>query len=322
MGVMNTERAPWALAGRVAGAGLGGAAVGAAVAGIWHQGAVAATRACVHPDPYQISGQCSWNSDFKAIFCAFVAICLGVLGAFALLRLHRLRVAIPAGCVVVAWAAIGTSTGFPGGNGPAPWAEAIAAGTGLAAVALSASGGRARAAGLALTGVVLLGSLIAPYAIGQREMADARVARFTALGFPLELPAVPGYHVFGADPTADGALVVSMDTIGDDPFGYQFSVTIAPAGNKGSADALATCTHGTGAGAPLPSCQALGPGLWLITTTPFPEVVAEKPGIVAMATLLTDPSASTPASNQLLIQAVSALRPASAAEVAALPALS
>jgi hypothetical protein len=254
-----------------------------------------------------------------AILGNFAVICVGVLLAFTLLRLHPRRITIPAGCLMVAWAAIGTAFGFPGGHGPAPWAEAIAAGAGLAAVALSAGRGRARVAGLVLAGVVLLGSSIVPRAIGLREAAAARAARFSALGFPLVIPVVPGYHVAGADPAADGTLSFNMENDSGDPMTStdQFAVIIAPAGNKTAADTLAICTPGPGAGAPPPSCQALGPGLWLNTATGSPEVVAGNSGMAAIAIAQGDP----PASNQVLIRAVSALRPASAAEVAALPAL-
>jgi hypothetical protein len=145
----------------------------------------------------------------------------------------------------------------------------------------------------------------------------ARAARFTALGFPLELPVVPGYHVSGADPTADGTLSLNMEDDSGDPMASdQFAVSIAPDSNLSSADALAMCAPGPGGGAPPPSCQALGPGRWLITTSDGPQVVAEKSGIVAVAIPQGDP----PVSNQVLVRAVSALRPASAAEVAALPA--
>jgi hypothetical protein len=146
----------------VAGAGAAGAAVGAVVAVIWHAGWAAGNAECRTP-PGTAAGFCiPAGTAAEAALGSFAVICAGVLAAFALLRLHPLRVTIPIGCILTAWVAFFTATGFPGGQGPAPWAAAIAVGAGLAAVALSVDRSRAQLAGMIAIGVILLASLVLP----------------------------------------------------------------------------------------------------------------------------------------------------------------
>jgi hypothetical protein len=174
---------PYARAGRVAGAGLAGAALGAAVAGIWQGAAAAASNACRAPAQGGGGGFCiPVGQAAEGVFAGFIVISLGVLLAFALLRVRPRRVSIPIGCIVMAWTVFFTATGFTGASGPAPWAAAIAAGPGLAAVALSFDWGRAQVAGLIAVAVVLLASLIAPRMIAREEQASAQVRQFSAVG--------------------------------------------------------------------------------------------------------------------------------------------
>lgn len=84
---------------------------------------------------------------------------------FALLGLRPLRMTIPVGCMLTAWLAFFTASGFPGGQGPAPWAAAVAVGAvgaGLAAVALSVDWGRAQVTGMIAIGIILLASMFLP----------------------------------------------------------------------------------------------------------------------------------------------------------------
>jgi hypothetical protein len=152
----------YARAVRVAGAGAAGAAVGALVAVIWHAGWAAGNAECRTP-PGTAGGFCIPVGTAAETFLGSVTvICVGVLAAFALLRLRPLRVTIPLGCILTAWLAFFTATGFPGGQGPAPWAAAVAVGAGLAALALSVDWGRAQVAGVIAVGVILLASLVLP----------------------------------------------------------------------------------------------------------------------------------------------------------------
>jgi hypothetical protein len=158
--------ARYARAARVAGAGAAGAAVGALVAVIWHAGWAAGNAECRTP-PGTAGGFCiPIGATAEAILGSLAVICVGVMAAFALLRLRPLRVTIPIGCILTAWLAFFTATGFPGGQGPAPWAAAVAVGAGLAAVALSVDWGRAQVAGMIAVGVVVLASLVLPRLIG------------------------------------------------------------------------------------------------------------------------------------------------------------
>ncbi|HUN34926.1 MAG TPA: hypothetical protein VMU95_23230 [Trebonia sp.] len=173
---------PCLRAGRVAGAGVAGAALGALVAAIWHGAATAASNACRPPVQGGSAGFCiPAGQAAEGIIISFFAICLGVLGAFALLRVRPRRLTIPVGCVVVAWTVLFTSTGFAGGHGPAPWAAGIAAGAGLAAVALTVDWGRAQKAGLIALAIILLASLVVPRVIAQHGQAGASARKVTAV---------------------------------------------------------------------------------------------------------------------------------------------
>jgi len=95
---------PYVRAGRVAGAGTAGAALGALVAAIWHASATAASNACRPAVPGESAGFCiPVGQAALGVIISFFVICLGVLAAFALLRVRPRRLTIPIGCVVVAW---------------------------------------------------------------------------------------------------------------------------------------------------------------------------------------------------------------------------
>jgi hypothetical protein len=295
-------------AGRVAGAGLAGAVIGAAVAGVWHV-VVAAGQACPAPSAEIDAWLCVPGTDAGGVLGSGAVICAGVLAAFAALRLRPLWETVTAGCLVTAGVTFFTAVGISGGLAPALWTESIAAGAGLAAVALAFQGGRAKLAGLALVVVVLLASLIVPRMNLRREEADDRVHEFAALGFPLRLPSVPGYHAVDAEASADGELVVDMAPDGGGISQTAFTVSIAPASNVGLASELIVCESGP----PQPPCRVLRPGYWLLTSGIAPVVLSEKGGIIAEAGGPGYP----PVSNAVLTQAISSLRPATAAEVAA-----
>lgn len=313
MGVMSLSRdqgrPDWSVgAGRVAGAGLAGAVIGAAVVAVWHAVA-AAGQTCPAPSPDLDTWLCVPGVDAGGVLASGAVTCAGVLAAFAALRLRPLWRTVAVGCLVTAGVTFFTAAGMPGGLGPALWTTSIAAGAGLAAVALTFQGGRAKLAGLAVVVAVLLASLVVPRMNLRREEADTQVREFAALGFPLQLPSVPGYHAVAADPSADGALVVHMAPDGGGISETAFTVEIAPAANAGMASDLTVCESGP----PQLSCRALRPGYWLLTAYSSPVVLREEDGIVAEAT----PTGYPPVSDTVLIQAISSLRPATAAEVAA-----
>jgi hypothetical protein len=184
-------------AGRVAGAGLTGAAVGSAVAGIWHAGATAASNAC-GPD----SGFCiPVGAAIEATFGAMLVIAAAVFLGFGVLRIRPLRLTIPVGCIIAAMLAWDVAAGAPGGRGPATWAAALAVGVGLAMLALSVDWGRPQVAGMIALAVVMVAAFVLPRVIvsplglgpwimststGDRVVAqDGRVA---AIATPLGLP--------------------------------------------------------------------------------------------------------------------------------------
>jgi hypothetical protein len=209
------------------------------------------------------------------------------------------------------------SLGFPGGRGPAPWAAGIAAGAGLAAVALSAGRGRAKIAGLIVAGVVLLASLIVPRTIARQEQTDSQEAKLTQLGFPLELPSVPGYYPMGGYAMPGGSLDVPMGRDGaPSALALAFTVSITSAGTSDGAFDLGMCAGDENPRlTPRYSCQAKGPGLWLVTGTGLPsdEALAVNRDMIAVAQPI-----GTQVPDEVLLQAVTSLRPATAAQIAAL----
>jgi hypothetical protein len=310
----------WTRVGRIAGAGLGGAVIGVVVTWIWEAGAAAA-RATVSSceSARGAGGFCiAVVPGAVAIAGSIVLICAGTLIAVWTLPVRPRRLTVPVGCIVIAVAIVCTGFGFPGGRGPAPWAAAIAAGAGLSAVALSVDRGRARVAGLVGIGIVLLGSFIVPRTIARHEQTDSQAAKLTRLGFPLELPNVPGYYPMNGYPTPGGSLDVAMGR--DGAAGYlalAFTVSMTKVGTSDAAFDLGLCQPGENPRLILQySCHARGPGRWLVTDSgaSSDEALADTRGMIAVAQPI-----GTQIPDQVLLQAVTSMRPTSAAEIAALP---
>jgi hypothetical protein len=147
-------------AGRVAGADLTGAAVGAAVAGIWHAGVVAANRSC------QDAGV-NLCLNFvipmaEAIAGIVIVIIAGVWLGFGALRIRPLVLTVPAGFLLALLLVWNVSVRTGGvGTGPPVWAAAVAVGSGLAALTLAADWGRAQKAGIVVLGAIIVASIMA-----------------------------------------------------------------------------------------------------------------------------------------------------------------
>ncbi|MGH3159865.1 MAG: hypothetical protein ACRDNF_25275 [Streptosporangiaceae bacterium] len=154
----------WVRVGRVAGAGLTGVGVGAAVAGIWHAGMAGANSSC------QDAGN-NLCLDFVGPMVAAIAgnmivIIAGVLIGFGAPRIRPLRLTVPAGFIVVVLLAWNVSVGTGGaGTGPPGWAAAVAVGSGLAVLALSVDWGRPQKAGIIALGAIIVASIIVPHVI-------------------------------------------------------------------------------------------------------------------------------------------------------------
>ena len=304
---------------RIAGAGAGGAVTGLLVAWIWEAGAAAASAAVSACESAE-----GRNSvciplvpALAAIAGSIVAISAGTVITLWTMQVRPKRVTVPVGCIVTTVAVFWTSSGFPGGRGPAPWAAAIAAGAGLAAVALSARRRRARVAGLAGVVVVLLGSLLVPRTVARQEEVGSQAAKLTQLGFPLQLPSVPGYYPMGGYATPGGSLDVSMGRDGEpSDLALAFTVSITRAGTSDGAFDLGMCRPGQDPRlTPQYYCQAKGPGLWLATErgTTSDVALADNRSMIAVAQPIL-----RQVPDEVLLQAVSSLRPATAAEIAAL----
>lgn len=308
----------WSRVGRVAGAGLGGAGIGVVVAWIWAAGAVAAgavVRGCESVQGFD--AVCVPVGPVAAAAAGSIAvICAGTLITFWSMRVRPRRLTVPAGCIVITVTIFCASLGFPWGREPAPWAAAIAAGAGLAAVALSAGRGRPTIAGLIVAGVVLLGSFIVPPAIARQEQTDSQEAKLTHLGFGLELPRVAGYYPMDGYAMPGGSLDVDMGRDGAPSTLVAFTVSITRTGTSDGAFDLGMCKHDENPKlTPQYSCQAKGPGLWLVTGTGLPsdEALAVSRGMIALAQPI-----GTQVPDEVLLQAVISLRPATAAQIAAL----
>lgn len=199
-------------------------------------------------------------------------------------------------------------------------ADGAGGGAGLAAFALVAfalvEGGRqvALAGALALAVTIVAAARVPPL-LRQHQLADARLHDLVALGFPLEVPNVPGYHVSAAD-VSEGVLFVAIDQSIPHPGTTEIFVDIGPAGGAWAAQQLALC-EGPGRSRPLyNACSALGPDRWLLTNTDplFGDAALTKSaGLVIKST----PNGGRVA-DSTLIAAVTILRPTSAASLASL----
>ena len=309
------------LPGRVVGSGLAGAALGAAVAGIWNA-SWTSDLGCPRPVPGSVDTNFCFPAGLwlVAIVVNCVVILAGVWGAFTMLRLRPRRATVPWGCVVVV-VMIFASTGELGlrlvKSPPAPWLTALETGAGLAAFALVAGGRRVWLAGVLALAVTIAAAVQVPPLVRQHELTDARLHDLVALGFPLEVPSVPGYHVSAAD-VSEGVLLVVIDQSIPHPGTTEIFVDIGPVGGAWAARELAMCA-GPGRSRPLyHACSARGPDRWLLTNT---DPLFGDAALAERAGLVTESSASghpTPVSDSTLIAAATSLRPASAASLASL----
>jgi hypothetical protein len=306
---------PWYLrAGRAAGAGLTGAAVGAAVASIWHAGWEAAGNAC-HDARETLCFPVLPAAG--AVLGSGLVICAGVLLGFFLLQVRLKQLTIPVGCVLCAMLILAVGVGVPGGTPPPAWTTALAAGAGLTSLALIVDSGRAQIAGFVAIAVVAAGAVALPRLIHFRIQQDARERQLAALGFPLMLPVAAGYHASGAD-AANGGLSVSMssNTPGASALSRlpAFTVSITPATTSptepGPGGKPAQCQYLT------PHlCRELKPGLWLLPDAGIgPEVITWRGRLEVDAMSL----GYSPVSVNALIQAAANLQPDSAAALAGL----
>jgi hypothetical protein len=307
---------PWYLrAGRPAGAGLTGVAVGAAVAGIWHAGWEAAGKACRGAgfDAFCIPvGQAA-----VAVLGSGLVICAGVFLGFFLLQVRPKRLTIPVGCVLAAMLIWAVGVGIPGGTPPPAWTTALAAGAGLTSLALMVDSGRARLAGFIAIAIVVAGAFAAPRLIQSRIQRDARERQLAALRFPLMLPVAAGYHASGAD-AINGELSIGMssDTPGASALSRlpAFTVSFTPATTaptKPGPDGEPTDCGDT---APHEGCRELRPGLWLLPgpARDLAHVITWRGNLEVDAMSLGYSAVSA----NSLVQAATDFRPATAAALA------
>jgi hypothetical protein len=302
-------------AGRAAGAGFTGAAVGAGVAGIWQAGWAAAGNACRGA----LGSFCiPVEPAAAAVLGSVLVICCGVFLGFCLLRIGPKRLTIPVGCILAAVLIWAVGVGIPGGIPPPAWTTAVAAGAGLASLALMVDSGRAQITGFVAIVAVVIGAFALPHLIRSRIQQDARERKLAALGFPLMLPVAAGYHASGAD-AVNGGLSVSMSS--DKPGSSAlsrlpaFTVSITPATNSRSAigpdGKPAQCRYV----APHPGCRELKPGLWLIPISGLTAEVITRRGDLEVDAMSLG---YAPVKADALVQAATNLRPASAAALAGL----
>jgi hypothetical protein len=309
------------LPGRVAGAGLAGAALGAAVAGIWYASWMP-SWVCPRPAPGSVDGNICFPLGLwlLAIVVNGVVILAGVWGAFTILRMRPRRATVPGGWAVVVVMVLASAGDLDARKITAPstpWLAALEAGAGLAAFALVTGGRRAWLAGVLALALIIVAAVQVPSLVRQRQLADARLHDLAALGFPLKVPSVPGYHPTYAT-ASEGVLLVVMQQSIRYPGTTEITVEIAPAGGAFAARELAMCA-GPGHSRPLyDACTALGPGRWLLTNA---DPLLGDAALAQGGGLVTESSASghpAPVSDSTLIAAVTSLRPASAASLASL----
>jgi hypothetical protein len=207
-----------------------------------------------------------------------------------------------------------------------PYAAAIAGGIALGGLAVlvfwARRGSRRRVivtVGCVATGLVLLAAFNASRVQGQ---AGSRAAKLTRLGFPLELPGVPGYFPMGGYALPDGSLEIDMGRDGKTARAAGeasvLSVSFYRAGNSEGATVLRMCAQDADPHiTPRFSCQAKGAGLWRVTAPgmPYDEALARKQNMIVVA----HEEAGAQVPDSVLLRAVSSLRRATAAQIAALP---
>jgi hypothetical protein len=291
-------------AGRVLGAGLTGAAVGAAVAGIWHAGLEAANNACRGTNQFCIP----IGPGAEAIFGNALVIAAGVWFGFGILVIRPLRLTIPVGCILVVMLTSVLEAGIPGGNAPPVWAAAVAAGAGLAALALSVDRGRPQIAGMIALPVIVIAACVLPHVISSSVQTSTREHEFATLGVPLLLPDVSGYYASGAD-AVNGALSVTMTSDNENnTVQPAFTLSITPVVSSEADTTPSQCAvepHG---------CHVLRPGVWLVSIGLNGQVITWRGNLEVDASAL----GYTPVTTQALAQAATDLRPTTANALASL----
>ncbi|HEX6520533.1 MAG TPA: hypothetical protein VF070_11070 [Streptosporangiaceae bacterium] len=211
-----------------------------------------------------------------------------------------------------------------------PYAAAIAQGIALIVLAVLAvlvffwarRGSQRRVivtVGCVATGIVLLGAFIVSRVQGQ---ASSRAVKLTRLGLPLELPSVPGYFPMGGYALPDGSLEIDMGRDGKTARAADeasvLSVSFYRVGNSEGATVLHMCAQDAETHIKRQfTCQAKSAGLWRVTAPgmPYDEALARRQNMIVVAHEEAD--AQVP--DSALLRAVSSLRPATAAQIAALP---
>jgi hypothetical protein len=307
---------PWYLrAWRTAGAGLTGAAVGAGVAGIWRAGWEAAGTVC-RGGPGTVFCIPVWPT-VGAVLGSGAVICAGVFAGFLLFQLRPKRLTIPVGCILAAMLIFAVGAGRPGDVPPPTWTAALAAGAGLASLALAVDSGRAQVAGFVAVVIVAAGAFALPHVIRPRTQPDTPEQQLAALGFPLLLPVAAGYHASAAS-ASGGSLSVSMsaDTPGGAAFSRRAAFTVGISPVTGPAVKPDEKPDACGSPAPRAQCLELRPGLWLLTDAGAGngEVITWRGELEVEALSL----GYSPVSTSTLVQAATDLRPATAAALAGL----
>lgn len=174
-------------------------------------------------------------------------------------------------------------------------------------------------AGCVAVGIVLLGSFIAWRGQHvQRGPSPDQVAALNRLGFPLELPSVPGYFPMGGFVLSGNALLIGMgrgrkaNLEAGQTQSSVLSVRFYRTSDSEGAMDLSNCTSAN----PQFTCQVKGPGTWLVTAPgmSYHEVIARKPNMIIVA--CGDSGAKVP--DSVLLQAITSLQPTTAAQIASL----
>jgi len=282
------------------------------VAGIWHAGWQASGKAC--PEPTNSDALCFPVVPFAgAVLGSALVICAGVFLGFLLLQVRPKALTIPVGCGLATVLILAVGVHIPGGIPPAAWTTAVAAGAGLASLALIVDSGRAQIAGFVALAAVLAGALALPRLIHSRVQQDARERQLAGLGFPLLLPVLAGYHASGADAVNGGlSVAMSSDTPGTSALSSlpAFTVSITPATRPAANAKPVQCRYV----APNPGCRELKPGLWLLPAAGGPEVITWRGDLEVDALSL----GYSPVRPKALVQAATNLQPATAAALAGL----
>lgn len=193
----------------------------------------------------------------------------------------------------------------------------------LAAVFLWAKrGGRRRVlitTGCTVICFVLLGAFIAYRTVTDRRKVSGWKAGLSRLGYPVELPSLPGYYPMSAITGLNGTSL-EIDLGHGDPSApvrtSVLSVSFYQGPGSEGASVLSECAQRPASEF---ICQSRGAGLWRVTTpgSSFDEIFARQRNLIVMAKA----EDRTHIADSVLIRALTSLHPATAAEIAALPVM-